>query len=65
MKQFSGTDGQVVKQIFSKLDRDNDSKLSMKEFVYIFEETENLLRLKISEDENNIRLTRQALRDGE
>ena len=54
-----------MSQIFSKLDRDSDNRLTLKEFVHIFDETENLLRLKISEDDNNIRLTKQGLRDTE
>ena len=54
-----------MSQIFSKLDRDSDNRLTLKEFVHIFDETENLLRLKISEDDNNIRLTKQGLRDAE
>ena len=45
------------------MDKDRDNKLTRDEFIYIFEETERMLKLKISEDENNIKLLQQDLID--
>lgn len=61
--KFPDTSGQIARNVFDRLDKDRDNKLSREEFIYIFEETERILKLKISEDENNIKLLEQDLCD--
>lgn len=52
-----------MRNIFERLDKNSDQKLSKDEFLHIFEETERMLKLKVADDENNIKLLNQSLRD--
>lgn len=63
--KFPDSSGDLVRNIFESMDKNRDGKLSKEEFLVIFDKTEEMLKLKIHEDENNIRFYSQDVRTQE
>lgn len=51
----------MAKNLFERLDRNQDGKLSREEFHLIAQELENYLKLKVQEDEKRVKELRQEI----